>query len=86
VTSELKSVTAAEFCGGIQQFYSCANRYVELGWMYVGKKKPIIIEAVRLRRLCWFGHVQRMKENRIPKRVWNQQDQEVDQQTDGKIK
>jgi hypothetical protein len=27
-----------------------------------------------------------MKENRIPKRVWNEQDQEVDQQTDGKMK
>jgi len=28
-----------------------------------------IIETIRLNRLCWFGHVQRMKENRIPKRV-----------------
>ena len=28
-----------------------------------------IIETVRLNRLCWFGHVQRMEENSIPKRV-----------------
>ena len=27
------------------------------------------METVRLNRLCWFGHVQRMEENRIPKRV-----------------
>ena len=27
------------------------------------------METIRLNRLCWFGHVQRMGENRIPKRV-----------------
>jgi hypothetical protein len=32
-------------------------------------KKPSITETIRLHRLCWFGHVQRMEENRIPKRV-----------------
>jgi hypothetical protein len=32
-------------------------------------KKPTITEAIRLNRLRWFGHVQRMEENRIPKRV-----------------
>jgi hypothetical protein len=36
-------------------------------WLYF--KKPTIIETVRLNRLRWFGHVQRMEENRIPKRV-----------------
>ena len=37
--------------------------------MYASVKKPTIIETIRLNRLCWFGHVQRMEENRIPKRV-----------------
>jgi DNA-binding HxlR family transcriptional regulator len=32
-------------------------------------KKPTIIETVRLNRLRRFGHVQRVEENRIPKRV-----------------
>ena len=32
-------------------------------------KKPTIIETIRLHRLRWFGRVQRMEENRIPKRV-----------------
>ena len=32
-------------------------------------KRPTIIETIRLNRLHWFGHVQRMEENRIPKRV-----------------
>jgi len=27
------------------------------------------METVRLKRLHWFGHVERMEENRIPKRV-----------------
>ena len=37
--------------------------------MYAGVKKPTIIETIRLNRLRWFGHVQRMEENRIPKRL-----------------
>jgi hypothetical protein len=38
-------------------------------FMQVLKKKPTIIETIRLNRLRWFGLVQRMEENRIPKRV-----------------
>ena len=37
--------------------------------IYTSVKKPTVIETIRLRRLRWFGHVQRMGENRIPKRV-----------------
>jgi hypothetical protein len=31
--------------------------------------KPIITETTRLQKLCWFGHVQGVEENIIPKRV-----------------
>ena len=37
--------------------------------IYASVKKPTIIETIRLNRLHWFGHVQRMEENRIPERV-----------------
>jgi hypothetical protein len=37
--------------------------------IYAGVKNPTIIETIRLNRLCWFGHVQRMEGNSIPKRV-----------------
>ena len=37
--------------------------------IYASVKKPTIIETIRLNRLRWFGHVQRMEENRILKRV-----------------
>jgi hypothetical protein len=37
--------------------------------MYAVIKKPTITETIRLHRLRWFGHVQRMEENRIPKRL-----------------
>jgi hypothetical protein len=37
--------------------------------IYACVKKPAIIETIRLNRLCWFGHVQRMEEIRISKRV-----------------
>jgi len=32
-------------------------------------KIPTVTETIRLNRLCWFGHVERMEKNRIPKRV-----------------
>jgi hypothetical protein len=32
-------------------------------------KKLTITETIRLYRLCWFGHVERMEENRILKRI-----------------
>ena len=37
--------------------------------IYARVKKPTIIETIRLNRVCWVRHVQRMEENRIPKRV-----------------
>ena len=37
--------------------------------IYAVVKKPTITETVRLNRLHWFGHVQRMEEIRIPKKV-----------------
>jgi len=35
---------------------------------YASVKKPTITETIRLNRLRWFRHVQRMEENRIPKK------------------
>jgi hypothetical protein len=37
--------------------------------IYAVVKKPTITEAIRLHRLHWFGHIQRLEENRISKRV-----------------
>jgi hypothetical protein len=37
--------------------------------IYARVKKPTIIQTIRLNRLHWFGHVQSMEENRIPKRM-----------------
>jgi hypothetical protein len=37
--------------------------------IHASVKQPTITETIRLNRLYWFGHVQRMEENRIPKRV-----------------
>jgi hypothetical protein len=34
--------------------------------IYAIVKKPTITETIRLHRLRWFGHVQRLEENRIP--------------------
>jgi hypothetical protein len=56
------------------------------------KKKPTIMETIRIIRLQRFGHVQTMQENRIPKRVlcmnletrWRGRG--VEQEIDGKMK
>jgi hypothetical protein len=37
--------------------------------IYAMVKNPTITKTIRLYRLRWFGHVQRMEENRMPKRV-----------------
>jgi hypothetical protein len=37
--------------------------------IYARVKKPTVTETIKLNRLCWFGHVQRVEGNRIPKRV-----------------
>jgi hypothetical protein len=37
--------------------------------IYAILKKPTVTETIRLHRLHCFGHVQRMEENSIPKRV-----------------
>jgi hypothetical protein len=37
--------------------------------IYAIVKKPTITETVRLHRLCWFGHEQRVEENIVPKKV-----------------
>ena len=37
--------------------------------IYAMVNKPTITETIRLNRLHWFGHVQRMEGNRIHKRV-----------------
>jgi hypothetical protein len=37
--------------------------------IYPMAKKLIITETIRLNRLRWFGNVQKMEENRIPKKV-----------------
>ena len=37
--------------------------------IYASVKKPTIIEIIRLNRLHWFEHVQRMEENRIHKKI-----------------
>ena len=37
--------------------------------IYARVKKHAIMQTVRLNRLCWFGHVQRVEGIRIPKRV-----------------
>jgi hypothetical protein len=58
--------------------------------IYAIVKRPTVTETIRLHRLRWFGHVQRMEENRTPKRVLymnlESTRQEVDQEIDGKIK
>jgi hypothetical protein len=37
--------------------------------MYATVKKPTITETIRLHTLRWFGHLQRMEENRITKSI-----------------
>ena len=37
--------------------------------IYAMVKNPTVTDTIRLNRLHWFGRVNRMEENRIPKKV-----------------
>ena len=50
--------------------------------IYAIVKKTHYNRDNKVKKLHWFGHVQRMEDNRI----WKQQDWKVDQETDGKMK
>jgi hypothetical protein len=56
--------------------------------IYALVKKPTVTETIKLNRLHWFGHVQRMEENRIPKNIiyeFGSNEAEVDQEINGKM-
>jgi hypothetical protein len=54
-------------CGLIQEGGSWRPRWnIELYSLY---KEPNIVEDIKVRRLGWAGHIIRMEEERIPKRV-----------------
>ena len=60
----------------IQEFYAQHMTNEKENWriltnkeIYASVKNPTITETIRLNRLRWFGHVQRMEGNRITKRV-----------------
>jgi hypothetical protein len=58
--------------------------------MYAIVKKPTITETIRLHGIRWFGQVQGMEENRVPKSIMymnlESTRQEVEQEIDGKMK
>jgi hypothetical protein len=49
--------------------YLTTSRTLTNKEIYASVKKTTIIETIKLNILRWFGHVQRMEGNRIPKRV-----------------
>jgi hypothetical protein len=55
--------------GSVYENYKENWRLLTNKEIYAIVNNPTITETIRLHRLCWFGHVQRMEETRIPKRV-----------------
>ena len=45
-------------------------RILTIKEMHAMVKKSTITETIRLNKLCWLGYVQRMEENRIPKKYY----------------
>jgi len=58
--------------------------------IYARVEKPTIIETISLNRLHWLGMYREWKKIEFPKEyyiwIWEQQDWEVDQEIDGKIR
>ena len=58
------------FLSHIIHFYYTESIFNLHNVLHTFVKKPTITETIRLNRLHWFGHVQRVEGNRIPKRVF----------------
>ena len=39
--------------------------------LYSLYKEPNVVEDIKIRRLGWAGHIKRMEEERVPKKVLN---------------
>ena len=59
-----RRILGPEYDNGKENLRILTNKEI-----YARVKNPNITQTIRSNRLCWFGHVQRMEENRIPKRV-----------------
>jgi len=65
----LKGKNIEEFLGPVYDNKKENWRILTNKVIYARVKKPTVIKTIRLNRLRLFGHVQRMEENRIPRRV-----------------
>jgi len=58
------------FTSSVRKLIDCPSYYTVFNFLiYAFVKNPGVTETVRLNRFHWFGHMQRMEENEIPKRV-----------------
>jgi hypothetical protein len=71
----VKNVRGSEPAVYVSDMWTLGSHWIKFGVMLTDKeiyaivKKPTVTEIIRLYRLCWFGHVQTIEENRIPKRL-----------------
>ena len=56
----------------VNEIHWCATVYILCGYMHIDSKGENIVKWIKGQRISWLGHLERMEEDRMPKKIFTQ--------------